>query len=110
MIRRDFPQLRSITFLLLTSTAILCGGCTSGKTNTISTTEFAVPTSQTAVNINTADADELRQLPHVGPALAEKIIEHRKCYGPFRRVEHLLMVEGVSDRRFREIRRLIRIE
>lgn len=109
MIRRDFPQLRSILFILLTGTAILCGGCTSGKTNTLSTTEFAMPTSQAAVNINTADAADLRRLPNVGPALAEKIIRHRERYGPFRRVEHLLIIEGVSDRRFREIRHLIKI-
>ena len=107
MIRRDFPRLRSITFLLFTATAILCGGCTSGKTYTRSTTDIA--TASKAVNINTADAADLRSLPHVGPALAEKIIEHRKRYGPFRRVEHLLIVEGVSDRRFREIRHLIKI-
>jgi competence ComEA-like helix-hairpin-helix protein len=109
MIRRDFPRLCSITFLLFTVTGILCGGCTSDKTNTLSTTEVAMPASQNAVNINTADAAELRSLPHVGPELAEKIIEHRRRYGPFRRVEHLLMVEGVSDRRFREVRHLIKI-
>lgn len=109
MIRRDFPQLRSITFFLLTGTAIFCGGCTSGKTHTLSTTEIAIPMSQAAVNINTADVAELRRLPHVGPALAERIIEHRERYGPFRRVEHLLIIEGVSDRRFREIRHLIKI-
>lgn len=109
MIRRDFPQLCSIAFLFLMGTAILCVGCTSGKTIPLSTTQFAMPTSQTAVNINTADAAELRRLPHVGPALAEKIIEHRERYGPFRKVEHLLMIEGVSDRRFREIRHLIKI-
>ena len=108
MVRRDFPQLRSITFLLLTATAILYGGCTPGKRNTVSTTKFAIPTSQGVVNINTADASELRRLPNVGPALAEKIIRHRERYGPFRRVEHLLIIEGVSDRRFREIRHLIR--
>ena len=68
-----------------------------------------MPASQPAVNINTADAAELSRLPHIGPALAEKIIEHRKRYGPFRRVEHLLIIEGVSDRRFREIRHLIKI-
>ena len=109
MIRRDFPLLRWITFLLLTSAAILYGGCTPGKTNTLSTTKFTIPESQAVVNINTADAAELGRLPNVGPALAEKIIRHRERYGPFRRVEHLLIIDGVSDRRFREIRHLIKI-
>ena len=60
-----------------------------------------------AININRADAAELERLPGVGPALAKKIIEHRTRYGAFRRIENLMLVEGVSDRRFREIRHLI---
>ncbi len=60
-----------------------------------------------AVNLNTATREELEKLPHIGPALASRIIEHRERYGRFRRPEHLLMVQGLSDRRFRELRSLI---
>ena len=56
------------------------------------------------ISLNRASREELEKLPGIGPALAERIVEHRTRYGPFRRVEHLLMVRGISDRRFREMR------
>ncbi len=56
------------------------------------------------VNLNLASRAELERLPGVGPALAARIVEHRERHGPFRRVEHLLAVRGISERRFRELR------
>jgi competence protein ComEA len=63
-----------------------------------------------AININKADVDELRRIPNIGEKLAVDIIEFRLKNGPFRRTEHLLLINGISDRRFREIRHLVRIE
>ena len=62
------------------------------------------------VPINTASPEELEKLPGVGRGLAARIIEHRERYGPFRRAEHLLMVRGISDRRFRQMRAMIEVE
>jgi competence ComEA-like helix-hairpin-helix protein len=62
------------------------------------------------VNINTASAKELEDLPGIGEGLAERIIQHREKYGPFRRAEDLIIVRGISDRRFRELRDLITVE
>lgn len=56
-----------------------------------------------AVNLNTATREELERLPGIGAALASRIIEHRERYGRFRRPEHLLIVRGISERRFREL-------
>ena len=56
------------------------------------------------VNINRATREELERLPGVGPALAGRIVEHRERHGAFRRVEHLLVVRGISERRFAELR------
>ncbi len=55
------------------------------------------------VNLNTATRSELERLPGIGESLAGRIIEHRQRYGRFRRVEHLLLVRGISERRFRDI-------
>jgi competence protein ComEA len=57
-----------------------------------------------AVNINDATREELERLPGIGPALAARIVEHRERHGRFRRAEHLLMVRGISERRFRRLR------
>ena len=62
------------------------------------------------VFINSASARELEKLPGIGPALAARIVEHRTRYGPFRRAEHLMLVHGISERRFRQVRPFVRVE
>jgi competence ComEA-like helix-hairpin-helix protein len=62
------------------------------------------------ININTATRAELEKLPGIGETLAARIIEHRERYGRFRRVEHLLMVRGISERRFNALRALLTAE
>ena len=59
------------------------------------------------ININTASANELETLPGIGKGLAQRIIDHRERFGPFRRAEHLIIVRGISDKRFRALRDLI---
>lgn len=59
------------------------------------------------ININTASVDELEKLPGIGKTLAARIVEHRENYGPFRKPEHLMVVPGISDRKFRSMRDLI---
>lgn len=51
------------------------------------------------VNINTADAKELDELPGVGPSTAEKIVEHRRHSDSFRSVGELEEVSGIGPRR-----------
>ena len=67
-------------------------------------------TAEHAININTATLDELERIPHVGEKVAARIIEQREMNGPFRRVEHLMLIQGISDKRFRKIRPLVRVE
>ncbi|HEY6188634.1 MAG TPA: helix-hairpin-helix domain-containing protein [Pyrinomonadaceae bacterium] len=62
------------------------------------------------VNINTASPEELERLPGIGKALAARIVAHRRQYGRFRRAEHLIMVRGISDRRFRALRAQVTVE
>lgn len=56
------------------------------------------------VDINAADASELEDLPGVGPAIAERIIEHREKNGAFRSVDGLLEVSGIGPATLEEIR------
>jgi competence protein ComEA len=62
------------------------------------------------VNLNTASPDELEKLPGIGEALAARIVAHRRQHGRFRRAEHLIMVRGISERRFRAMRPFITVE
>lgn len=62
------------------------------------------------ININTASPEELEKLPGIGRGLAARIIAYRSEYGRFRRAEHLMMVRGISERRFRAVRASITVE
>ncbi|MCL2562669.1 MAG: ComEA family DNA-binding protein [Oscillospiraceae bacterium] len=62
------------------------------------------------VNINTAEADALMTLPGVGPAIAQRIIDHREAHGPFRIIEEITDVSGIGSARFADIRDLITVE
>ena len=62
------------------------------------------------INLNKASANELETLPGIGKGLAQRIIEHREKYGPFRKPEHLIILRGISDKRFQALRDLITVE
>ncbi|MDZ5077910.1 ComEA family DNA-binding protein [Nesterenkonia sp. HG001] len=51
---------------------------------------------ETPVNLNEADAGQLEQLPGIGPALAERIVDHRSDQGPFGSLEELAGVRGIG--------------
>ncbi len=50
------------------------------------------------INVNTANATELAQLPGVGPKLAQAIIDYRLEHGPFTGPADLAKVQGISER------------
>jgi competence protein ComEA len=62
------------------------------------------------ININTAGVDELSELPGIGPAYAQRIVDYRKEYGPFKTIEDLLNVRGIGDRTFEKIRDRITVK
>jgi len=62
------------------------------------------------VNINTATAAELETLPHIGPAMAQRIIAYRETHGPFAQIEDIQNVEGIGPTRYRDLAPLIAVE
>ena len=61
------------------------------------------------ININTATVTDLDTLPGIGPALAQRIVEHRQAHGPFARIEDLMKVSGIGDKLFERIKDLITV-
>ena len=64
---------------------------------------------QGLVNINTANATQLTQLPGVGPAIAQKIIDYRTANGPFTSVDDLTKVPGIGAAKLAQIKSHARI-
>jgi comEA protein len=62
------------------------------------------------ININTASAQELEQLPGIGKVIAERIVAYREQNGRFRRREEVMMVNGISEKKYEEIRSMIVVE
>ena len=87
--------------------AMLLSSCSTGV---VYEPQSITATSPNAININTASTDELEKLPHIGRKTAEAIVDHRERHGAFRRVEHLMLIRGMSETRFAEIQTLIRTE
>jgi competence protein ComEA len=60
------------------------------------------------VSLNTATVDQLDSLPGVGPVLAQHIIDYRAQHGGFRSTDELREVNGIGERRFADLRNLVR--
>ena len=67
------------------------------------------PQNEERININTASVEELQRLQGVGPALASRIVEHRRKHGPFKRPQDIVIVRGMSAKLYRRIAHLIRV-
>ncbi len=65
--------------------------------------------AQDTVNINSADSKELTSLPGIGPALAERIIEHRERF-PFESTEDIMQVSGIGEKTYQDIEEMIAVE
>jgi competence ComEA-like helix-hairpin-helix protein len=87
--------------------------CVSRQRPNVPSTQATAPVqsnSNHAIDINQASVEELETLPGIGPTLAERIVEHRRKYGPFKRVEHVLMVRGFSEKLYQRVQGLITVE
>ena len=55
------------------------------------------------ISINGADADDLTNLPGIGPSIAHRIVEYRQTHGTFKNLTDLKKVKGIGDKLFKKI-------
>jgi len=59
------------------------------------------------LNLNTATPAQLERLPGIGHALAKRIVEFREKKGGFKRIEELLAVPGISEKKWKAVREFL---
>ncbi len=62
------------------------------------------------LDLNTATVEQLQQLPGIGPETAKAIVRFREKSGPFRRVEDLLAVRGITKAKLERLRPYVEIK
>jgi competence ComEA-like helix-hairpin-helix protein len=64
---------------------------------------------KTQLDVNQATVREFDQLPGIGPALAQRIIDYRLSRGRFTTVDDLLLIKGIGPKKFERFRELVTV-
>lgn len=111
--------------ILLVCTAVfllaICGVCfaeiAAGRNGSWTLeTAYSVPAGELippeagVININTAPAELLTELPGIGETLAARIVEYREVNGPFLFKSQLMQVKGIGEETYRALEDQITVE
>ena len=61
------------------------------------------------ININSATAAQLEQLPGIGAVMAARILAYRKAHGAFATIDDLTKVGGLGKSKFANLKNFVRI-
>jgi competence protein ComEA len=84
--------------------ALLCIGLVSGPVSLSAQDTKTDAVSVEKINLNTATAEQLQSLPGIGPAAAKNILEYRNKAGKFNRIEEIINVKGIGEKKFLKIK------
>lgn len=81
---------------------IVCLGLALSSVSVLA--QKATPAAPEKININAATVEQFQALPGIGPAMAKLIVEHRTKVGKFNRIEELMNVKGIGEKKFQKIK------
>ncbi len=62
------------------------------------------------VNLNGSSQKELESLPGIGKVLAGRIVTYRSTYGAFQRVDDVVKVSGIGEKRLQQLLPYVTVE
>ena len=65
---------------------------------------WSEPARDRKVDLNQATVEELKDLPGIGTSTAKRILEFREKNGPFERIEDLMNVRGIGEKKFLKLK------
>ena len=71
--------------------------------------EAADATADDRLDLNTATAEELQELPGIGEVIAQRIIDYRELCGRFLDPEQLMEVDGIGQAKYEKLRELVTV-
>jgi len=92
---------KTMATIVLSTFAVMC--------LLLSPVQAASKASNQKININTASATELQQLPRIGEKVAQRIIDFREEHGNFQKIEEIMKVKGIGERMFANLKELITV-
>jgi len=86
------------------STEMGSGASGSSGSSSMPDTGASPDISSNKIDINSASVDELKSLPGISSSLAQNIVDYRNANGPFKSVNELKNVKGMTSSKFNRIK------